>query len=235
LFTGDLSNLAFESEFIFGSSLLRRLGDNKKVSVIPGNHDVYTAGAKKDSRFERYLCEFYPDPDKATTPDVYPFVKKIDDIEIIGLSSSHKTPILMAYGWIDDAQLHRLEAIGAKDDGVFRLVLLHHHVTNKLNPLDIGRMLYGTGELLEVLKKIGVDLILHGHEHESVFFYLPFNDRFVPVICPGSSNRLVDDPNKVARYHIYTFEGTPSRLARLDVKVYQPESKLFKHTSSARL
>src|SRR5205814_3585711 len=39
--TGDLANLSLLDEFDSGHAFLARLGDGRKVSVIPGNHDAY--------------------------------------------------------------------------------------------------------------------------------------------------------------------------------------------------
>src|SRR4051812_44185726 len=45
--TGDLTNLALEAEFEAVRALLEReLGfDAKHVTIVPGNHDLYTRGA----------------------------------------------------------------------------------------------------------------------------------------------------------------------------------------------
>ena len=55
--TGDLTNLALESEFELARDLFEReLGlDPSRVTIVPGNHDLYTRGALASRRFERYL------------------------------------------------------------------------------------------------------------------------------------------------------------------------------------
>ena len=54
--TGDLTNLALESEYELVRDLFERdLGlDPARVTIAPGNHDLYTRGALTSRRFERY-------------------------------------------------------------------------------------------------------------------------------------------------------------------------------------
>ena len=55
--TGDLTNLALETEFEAVRELLEdELGLHpSEVSVVPGNHDLYTRGAMRGRRFVRYF------------------------------------------------------------------------------------------------------------------------------------------------------------------------------------
>ena len=53
--TGDVTNLALESEFERVAAYLRLLWDYQHVSLVPGNHDYYTGGARRAQRFgKRY-------------------------------------------------------------------------------------------------------------------------------------------------------------------------------------
>src|SRR5208282_3996755 len=58
--TGDLTNLALESEF----AAVRRIFDQElrlsphDVSIVPGNHDVYTRGALTSRRFSTYFADY---------------------------------------------------------------------------------------------------------------------------------------------------------------------------------
>ena len=58
--TGDLTNLALESEFALVKSFLENdLGFHPdQVSVVPGNHDVYTRGAARTRRFETFFKSY---------------------------------------------------------------------------------------------------------------------------------------------------------------------------------
>src|ERR1700749_2933329 len=55
--TGDLTNLALEEEFTAVRRLIdEELGlDASKVTIVPGNHDLYTSGALRAQRFTRFF------------------------------------------------------------------------------------------------------------------------------------------------------------------------------------
>ena len=53
--TGDFTNLALPSGFKKARELLERLGDNSKISIIPGNHDSYVKEALKKRYFQKYF------------------------------------------------------------------------------------------------------------------------------------------------------------------------------------
>src|SRR5690349_13117861 len=61
--TGDLTNLSLDGEFRRAHALLARLsGGRDRVTILPGNHDVYTQEAASEQRFERRFADFLPDP-----------------------------------------------------------------------------------------------------------------------------------------------------------------------------
>ena len=47
--TGDLTNIALVSEFGAARERLKRLGDARDVSIVPGNHDAYVRVAQAAS------------------------------------------------------------------------------------------------------------------------------------------------------------------------------------------
>src|ERR1700684_3839248 len=57
--TGDLTNLALDEEFAAARQLLdEELGlPATDVSVVPGNHDIYTRGSLRAKRFVKYFGE----------------------------------------------------------------------------------------------------------------------------------------------------------------------------------
>ncbi len=57
--TGDVSNLSFESEFRAVVRMLSSFGEcSSKVSVVPGNHDVYTRKVARQGLFEEHFLHF---------------------------------------------------------------------------------------------------------------------------------------------------------------------------------
>src|ERR1700734_796063 len=58
--TGDLTNLALEPEFELAREVVEKdLGlSPRDVTIVPGNHDVYTRGAHATGRFASYFAEY---------------------------------------------------------------------------------------------------------------------------------------------------------------------------------
>src|SRR6476646_6782741 len=81
IITGDLTNLALEQEFEAVRALLDdELGASADdVTIVPGNHDLYTSGALRAQRFTRFFAPYM----KSDLPDLaaeiplgrFPFVK----------------------------------------------------------------------------------------------------------------------------------------------------------------
>src|SRR5258708_3144238 len=92
--TGDVSNLALEAEFHAVRSVL---GDVLRlppsaVTIVPGNHDVYTRGAQKKRRFSQYFAPYLTSdlPGFATEQPggLFPIVKLPGPAAILGLSTA---------------------------------------------------------------------------------------------------------------------------------------------------
>src|ERR1700691_5025488 len=58
--TGDLTNLSLEPEFELAREVLEKDLDlsPRDVSIVPGNHDVYTRGARAAQRFATYFADY---------------------------------------------------------------------------------------------------------------------------------------------------------------------------------
>lgn len=199
--TGDLTNLALESEFEHVRSHLDAAG--LPVTVIPGNHDAYTRGSARERRFEQYLAHLMEGEREAGAD--YPFVQRHGDVALIGLSTAIPSLPLYAVGKLGEDQLQRLaRALGKlADEGLSRVVLIHHPVLpgvarprHELLDLDaFGR----------VIAEHGAELILHGHEHRRLEGHLlgP-GERPVPVHGVGSGTYLSQKPGRHGAYSLYT-------------------------------
>ena len=110
--TGDVSNLALENEFeLVRAFLADDLGlPADRVSLVPGNHDVYTGGAHRSRRFARTFAAYLGSDLADLTPpgEVFPFVHLRGPVAIIGLSTALPRPPLVASGEIGRAQLDAL-------------------------------------------------------------------------------------------------------------------------------
>ena len=69
LITGDLTTTALPVEFRAARHALEPLlADPARVTIIPGNHDRYTVGARSRPAFEEYFGDFAPSPAVSLAP-----------------------------------------------------------------------------------------------------------------------------------------------------------------------
>ncbi|HEX7664663.1 MAG TPA: metallophosphoesterase, partial [Polyangiaceae bacterium] len=174
--TGDLTNLALEPEFQAVRDLLEKdLGLHPdQVSVVPGNHDLYTSGAMRSRRFTKYFAEYIRSdlPELAADTDLgaFPFVRLRGPCAIIGLTTAVPRLPLVASGKVGKLQLEAFGKILAHEEVRKRtpVVLIHHPLHNppsKLKTLVEG--LTDADELAAHLHRaVTTDgLVLHGHLH----------------------------------------------------------------------
>lgn len=228
LVSGDVSSLAFEPEFQRVFDLLKLLGNRGRVSVVPGNHDYYTYHAAEVHRFEKTFYPFMFDRDFSDlNTDIYPYIKPLDDLVVVGINSATRTVPPLSYGAISDAQFQRLQAILQRYAGGKRPVcLLLHHALHRRDPVtQATSRLIQAERLLNLIDEFAVELVLYGHDHHSRLWKRESEKGVTQFICCGSSTRLVDDPSKVARYHIVLVEE--GRVRRVDTKVYDPAIRRF--------
>jgi 3',5'-cyclic AMP phosphodiesterase CpdA len=206
--TGDLTNLSLEPEF----ELTRRKLDALPVpcTVIPGNHDTYTAGSARAHRFEAYLGHLMGGERLDGTR--YPFMEREGGVALIGVSTAVPTPPFDATGVVGPAQLQRLGRllVAAKHDKLARIVLIHHPpVAGVSKP---SKMLVDLEDFAAVIRKHGAELVLHGHEHVRLETALEGPDGPVPVHGAASGTSLCHRPRREASFSIY--EVSPSGLSR---------------------
>jgi 3',5'-cyclic AMP phosphodiesterase CpdA len=204
--TGDLANLSLTPEFSTGREFLQSLGDGKRVSVIPGNHDAYVRGADKIylGEWQEYLA--------GDTPGTYPFpyLRRRGPIALIGLSSAVPTLPFFASGRIGSVQMDRFAAMMDElpRQQCFRIILLHHPPAGKrpkLKELDDAR------DFRDVIARLGAEMILSGHDHIAAVNEIPGLERPVPVVQVPSASATPGDPRGGGAYNLYRIGGTPAR------------------------
>lgn len=224
--TGDLTNLAFDSEFAKAAELLAPLGGFDDVSVVPGNHDIYTAGSLKTRRFEHHFGHLMW-PSAAATSS-YPWAKPVGEhLMLIGLRSAHPVAPLFAHGWVDPQQLEAVRRVASENTDRFVVVMVHHNLHRRSRRKTWMHGLRNRDEVLDVCADSGVGLVLHGHTHVAHRFM----HKGMPVIGCGSSTWNSQEPSHTARYNLYRFEG--ERFVGAEVRIYDTASQRF--TSVGRL
>jgi 3',5'-cyclic AMP phosphodiesterase CpdA len=220
--TGDLTNLSLRPEFELAREILDGIALGPEgVTIIPGNHDVYTLGALQQKLFAQLLAPYATSDGKQAVE--FPLVRVRGEVAIVGLSTALPSPPPLADGWIGAAQLAAVDAALASLDGKFRVLLLHHPPYT--NRHAILRGLRDRGALQKVLLARGCELVLHGHEHRDLRATLPGPRGPIPVIGVGSGT--YDDPraDRRARYNVYTIEA--GRLVSVETRVHDAAAGRF--------
>lgn len=207
--TGDLTNLALEPEFALVRERLD--GAGLPVTVIPGNHDVYTRGSYRKGRFEAFLGHHQKgDREDGQT---YPFVQRYDGVALVGVSSAIPSLPLHAVGRVGPDQLARLDRVleGLGQEGLARVVLIHHPVTPGVS--KVRHDLLDLDAVGEVLRRRGAELVLHGHEHKLLQTELPGPEgTVVPVHGISSGTSKSTTPHRRAGFSIY--DAGPGQIGR---------------------
>ncbi|MFA5948692.1 MAG: metallophosphoesterase [Hyphomicrobium sp.] len=214
--TGDLVNLGLPSEYDVALAWLAGLGTAETVSVVPGNHDIYTGrlhGASCLTRWAPYMTTRVagaPNDGEAT----FPFVREVGPIALIGLNSAVPTPVFIASGRLGAAQIaalaEHLDRLGSR--GLVRVVLIHHPPLPGQAPPR--RRLEDAAELQDVLDRFGAELVLHGHNHIETLAWRRRTLGSVPVIgvASGSAGRA-HSHEPLARYNLLRVTRSAGRLS----------------------
>jgi 3',5'-cyclic AMP phosphodiesterase CpdA len=220
--TGDLTNLSLAPEFRLAREILDGIAlGPAEVTVIPGNHDVYTLGALRDKLFSQLLAPYALSDGSAAVQ--FPSLRVRGNVAIVGLTTALPSPPPLADGWLGRAQLAELEATLARLDGKFRVLLLHHPPYR--NRHSILRGLRDRGALQAVLARVGAELVLHGHEHRDLRRELDGPRGKIPVIGVGSSTYDDARRERRARYNVYTI--VDNRLVTVETRVHDAEAGRF--------
>jgi 3',5'-cyclic AMP phosphodiesterase CpdA len=211
--TGDLTNIGLPQEHINALAWLESVGAPERVSVIPGNHDIYSSlGADPGSaRWAAYMTSNTQGAAHPGHGEPFPFVRVLGSVALIGVNSAVATPPLVASGRLGADQLERiaevLERLARAD--IFRLVLIHHP------PLPGQarryRELEDAAALEAVLARYGAELVIHGHNHHNMLAWCATSAGVdVPVV--GAPSASLAHPYKrepLARYNLYRIAGPP--------------------------
>jgi 3',5'-cyclic AMP phosphodiesterase CpdA len=196
--TGDLVNLALEAEFAPALSWLRGLGSPDRVTAIPGNHDAYVGATQH--RFQESFAD-YLRGDEASDA-TFPFLRRRGPLALIGLSTAVPTPPFMATGTLGRAQIEALEQILSRlaGDDSFRVLLVHHPLRSDSRI----KRLTDAPALLALLKRHGVDLVLHGHDHVHSTIWIDGPSRKIPVVGVPSASARAHGHYPAAAYNLYS-------------------------------
>lgn len=246
--TGDMTNLALESEIESARQWLEGFGDGQFVSLVPGNHDAYVPGALDKA------CRAWSEwmgSDGVKTPITsrsFPYMRVRGPLALIGISTARASAPFMATGYFRRRQAERLALMldDAKRRNLFRVIMIHHPPVRKA--AQQHKRLNGINLFQRVVSQHGAELILHGHTHLPTLHCVEGTEGPVPVVGvsatgqqlggkkpAGSWNRFDITPDNhggwsinLQRYAI-TGETTPLecvaevRLDELDMPIENPD------------
>lgn len=201
--TGDLVNLALDEEMTRASDWLTALGIPRDVCAIPGNHDAYVKGA-----LNKALMAYGPYMSGETLDEhPFPFVRRIDNVALICLSSAITTPPFVAAGMLGAGQIERMERLLhlLGEAGYFRVVLIHHPPSADL-AASRRKGLWDASDFRAVVARQGAELILHGHFHISSVNAIAGPEREVPVIGVAAASAAPEGHDAPGRYNLFKIE-----------------------------
>ena len=198
--TGDLTNLALRAEFAPAARWLQSVGNAAQVTAIPGNHDAYVR-ATRHCFTEAFADYFRTD---AAGEAKFPSLRRRGPLALISLSTAVPTAPLFATGTLGRAQLEALQTLleGLAAEPLFRVILVHHPLRSKSRI----KRLTDAADLLAILRRHGVELILHGHDHIHSTIWIEGPDGRIPAIGVPSASALAHGSRPAAAYNLFAIE-----------------------------
>ena len=208
--TGDLTASGESSEFEKAADLLRFWAEKGKLTVVPGNHDVWTEEAAEKGRFLRTIGANGRGMKRPLSP--YPLAVTLSpEVVLLALDSARwgEDPFTTA-GKLGPQQLQAVRDLVRQHakEGRAVLLALHHHLVlpPERIPSDarVARMpLADADKVVRLVAEMPVAAVLHGHRHCAFRLDLPAPSGTTPVLCAGSASRVSDEPVRRARAFVY--------------------------------
>jgi predicted MPP superfamily phosphohydrolase len=216
--TGDVTLSGEAREFERAAELLQPFAEERKLTVVPGNHDLWSDEAVETARFLRALGPDGRGMRKAAPS--YPHVVLLgEEAVLIALDSArYGEDPLTTPGRLGSEQLRSARALAREHSKAGRAVLLafHHHVVLPPDrvPSDalVARMpLSDADQIVRLVAEVPVAAVLHGHRHTAFRVDLPGAAGPTPVLCAGSASRVSDEPVRRARAYVYEIDRSGVR------------------------
>jgi len=201
--TGDILNIGLKAEYALAKQWLETIGTPHDVSFVAGNHDAYARGTMPD-----LASTFAPWTKGDHGETGYPYLRTRGNVALIGLSSGVPTPLFIASGRLGQQQCDAAAKLLAEAGraGFVRVILIHHPPHK--GGASIGRSLTDAEDFAAIIRRIGAELILHGHNHRLMVSHMEGPDRPVPIVGVASASALRGSPEHRAGYHIFEIDGT---------------------------
>ncbi len=234
--SGDLTNLALEPEFELARQVIQKdLGlAPKDVSIVPGNHDLYTRGAESSQRFATYFADYMTSDLPGLGVDMpagrFPFVKLRGPAAIIGMSSAVPRLPFVAAGVLGALQIGALAKILAHEQVARRtpVVALHHPAHNPRS--RIKTMLEGLHDAALLWTSMGhlpAGMILHGHLHTRVQRVTPTSQGHIHHVGATSASLHHASGDRMAGFNVYEI-GDDGVIGSIEAHILEPNATSFR-------
>lgn len=217
--TGDISNLALAAEFSAVKAAMDSFFDDDHKTIVPGNHDYYTRESLKARRFEKMIYTSSPGNLDIGISATWPFVRILGEVAVIGLNSARPRPWFVAGGILGQQQLDDLEKALQHPEVAsrFKIVALHHNLFQVVTtPGECLRNLRERTELLAIAQKYGVQLMIHGHDHDYVYKKM---DQLIVAEAGSCSVSSFKADNRAGKFNRYFIEN--GRLEKTETWRYE--------------
>ena len=224
--TGDLINVGLPAEYEAAARWLETVGTPSNVSLVPGNHDIYTPIGSEPgiAHWAPYMTSDawgHEHGGSLTAPQHgkgrgaqgavgFPYLRRVGPVAVIGLSSAIETAPGVAIGTLGEPQMAAaggiLDRLAAED--VFRLVMIHHPPMPGMTKPH--HELSDAEAFTRIVVDAGAGAILHGHTHLATASRLEANGGAIRIIGVGSASaarQLGQAP--LAQYNLIDIEGAP--------------------------
>jgi 3',5'-cyclic AMP phosphodiesterase CpdA len=211
--TGDVTLSGETSEFERAAELLSPWAEAGRLTVLPGNHDVWSYESAASWRFLRQLGADGRGMKKPVA--VFPLAVDLSpEVTLIGLDSArHGEAPLTTAGALGIEQLAATREVvrEATKQGRAVVLALHHHLVippeRVPSDLRLARMpLADAYQVVRLLAEMPIAAVLHGHRHTSFRLDLPGPSGTTPVICSGSASRVADEPARRPRALVHELD-----------------------------
>lgn len=207
--TGDLVNLALDSEIELARLWLEELSHDIEVSVVPGNHDAYVPGAfdKISHAWGRFMTG--DDCGPRVRRHGFPYMRVRGEVALIGMTTARATAPFMANGFVGEAQAARLgrRLDTAATASLFRIVMIHHPPVRGL--VRQHKRLIGIGNVQKTVLRHGAELVLHGHSHEPTLSWIPGSTGEVPVVGVAAGGQSPGGTHPAAQWNLIEVSRNP--------------------------
>lgn len=271
IISGDITDSAEPNQYGYAKEFIQELGSklnltSEKILIVPGNHDVDWNAKTNDDKFASF-AQFYEGTFKETwnpaTPVVRTF-KASHDFEGIcfGFNSTVvENKIWRGLGFIDPTQFEFVEKFLQESDKDYlvKIAVFHHHVLPVVNSYperftySLEGIIDGSNErpltsvmlnapyILNKLKELEINAILHGHCHNPFrSYFLSKSDtekhaqrRSITILGTGSftSDYLGDlgkrqyqiialhEPTKVLKFYLNSFFNPDGEKSITEIKL----------------